>query len=98
MTNQNVRYDSPYNREERPSEYSMQNPYKFAELAPDDRFQRYQQYLHQQPVPKKDQALYLSTNDIAGAQPRRLNDAKGKKRLGNFNADVYTANHEVILN
>jgi hypothetical protein len=29
-----------------------------------------------------------------------LNDPKGKKRLGNFNADVYTANqsHEVIVN
>lgn len=29
-----------------------------------------------------------------------MNDPKGKKRLGNFNADVYAANepHEVILN
>jgi hypothetical protein len=50
-----------------PREYSMQNPYKFAEIAPDDRQMRYQDYLYQQKSPKKDQALYLSTNDIPGA-------------------------------
>jgi hypothetical protein len=44
--------------------------------------------------------LYLSSNDIPGAQPRRLNDPKGKKRMANFYQDIYPSsnNHEGFLN
>ncbi|TNV76780.1 hypothetical protein FGO68_gene10386 [Halteria grandinella] len=67
---------------------AARSPIKFAEIPPDDRQQRYQEYLSKQKQPKKDQQQYLSTRDIEGAQPKQVNGHKGKKRY-NFHTDVY---------
>lgn len=44
-----------------------QAPIKFAELPPDDRHDRYLEYLRSLKLPNKDQGQYLSTSDIEGA-------------------------------
>ncbi|CDW72331.1 UNKNOWN [Stylonychia lemnae] len=50
----------------------------------DDRHLRYQEYLEQQKQPNKDQNRYIAPDDIEGAQPKKLNQVRGKKKANFF--------------